>query len=239
MNPMDPVRWISPGARRILDVGCNVGELLGWCRELFPAAALAGIDVNTAAIAIARRRLPGGDLRAGSAVELPFPDESFDCITCIEVLEHLPPRDWVAALASMRRVLRVGGQLILRVPHAGLFRWLDPNNARFRFPTAYRAFAGRSGRDAGYPNGAADVNWHHHFTEREVEAVLGDGWSIDMKRRGGLAVVPIMSIAAWPLYRAGRGTSSGARMLQTISSWDLAIDYGRWSYDLLVGARRC
>lgn len=45
-----------------------------------------------------------------------FPDESFDLITCVSVLEHIP--DDKAALAALWRMLRPGGKLVLTVPCA-------------------------------------------------------------------------------------------------------------------------
>jgi SAM-dependent methyltransferase len=235
---MHPMWWIPQDVGKLLDIGCNVGELLAWCGERFPRATLAGVDVNPAAIQVAKVRVPAADTRVASAVDLPFPDEAFDCITCIEVLEHIPAAQRGIALASMRRVMRRGGRLIVRVPHAGMFAWLDPNNARFRVPGLYRRLLGHGGRDAGYPGGAGDVVWHHHFTDAELRRLAGDGWHVETVRRGGLALVPLTSIAAWPFYRTRRGDSRMLRALQSMSEWDLGLDYGRWSYDLLLILRR-
>ena len=125
-----------PGAT--LDVGCNCGELLLTCRQMYPAMSLSGVEINPSALEKARAALPDAELHGVGAVAMPFADESFDCVACIEVLEHIPAERREQALAEMRRVLRPGGRLILRVPHAGLFAWLDPNNFRFRLPGLYR-----------------------------------------------------------------------------------------------------
>lgn len=45
-----------------------------------------------------------------------YPEKSFDLITCVSVLEHIP--DDVGAVAAMWRLLRPGGRLILTVPCA-------------------------------------------------------------------------------------------------------------------------
>jgi len=50
----------------------------------------------------------------GTALELPFPDGSFDKIIASEVLEHIP--DDMAAMAELMRVLKPGGQLAVTVP---------------------------------------------------------------------------------------------------------------------------
>ena len=41
---------------------------------------------------------------AGSVLQLPFPDESFDVVACYEVLEHLPYEDFPNALSEIHRV---------------------------------------------------------------------------------------------------------------------------------------
>src|ERR1700722_612449 len=92
-NAMHPLRWIPEATLRLLDVGCNAGELLQGCAELIPSAQLAGVDVNARAVVAARARVPSADLRLVSGTNLPFPDGSFDCVTCIEMLEHVPLRN--------------------------------------------------------------------------------------------------------------------------------------------------
>jgi hypothetical protein len=48
---------------------------------------------------------------------LSFADSTFDCIICMEVLEHLP--DYRLALSEMRRTLRPGGRMLLTFPWLG------------------------------------------------------------------------------------------------------------------------
>jgi SAM-dependent methyltransferase len=50
----------------------------------------------------------------GDALELPFPDDSFDKIIASEVLEHIP--DDMRAMRELLRVLKPGGQLAVTVP---------------------------------------------------------------------------------------------------------------------------
>ena len=148
-NWMHPIRWVPPDAADLLDVGCNVGELLISCSDLFPTMRLAGVEINADALEIARRSLPGAELRVSGAQDLPFADASFDCVTCIEVLEHIPADLRAKSLAELRRVLRPGGRLVLRVPHAGAFAFLDANNLRFRFPKLYHRFLGAARETRG------------------------------------------------------------------------------------------
>jgi SAM-dependent methyltransferase len=64
---------------RLLDAACGRGELLGCLRDRFPAAELAGVDLEPPA------HLDGVDLRAADLTrEFPFAaDECFDIITCV------------------------------------------------------------------------------------------------------------------------------------------------------------
>lgn len=235
---MHPIRWIPSGASSVLDIGCNAGELLAYCREVNPAIRLSGVEINPEALEKARWNLPEADLHGASAEALPFPDASFDCVTCIEVLEHIPAKLRTAALREMRRVLKPGGRLVLRVPHAGLFAFLDSNNIRFRIPKIYKAILRNGRRDAGYAGGSDDVVWHHHFNTDELRQLLGDGWEIESSRTGGLLLFPLADIALWPFYRLQRTNNALYRALHRIANFDIGCNYGKASFDILLALRR-
>jgi len=48
-----------------------------------------------------------------SATALDFPDDSFDLVTCITVVQHLEPAEQEAAITEMARVLRSGGEAVV------------------------------------------------------------------------------------------------------------------------------
>ena len=235
---MHPIRWIPPDASSLLDVGCNAGELLAYCDSLHPAIRLAGVEINSVALAKARQCVPNAELHAAGAESLPFPDSSFDCVTCIEVLEHIPAKVRARALAEMGRVLRPGGRLVLRVPHAGIFAFLDSNNLRFRMPRIYRTLLKNGRRDAGYTGGSEDVVWHHHFTRQELYELLGSGWNLESSRTGGLLLFPLSDLALWPFYRLQLINNFLYRALQGIADFDIGCDYGKASFDILMILKR-
>lgn len=100
---------------RVLDVACGTGEWLDHLRKC--GARVSGIDLSRRAIDICRKRFPDDDFRCGPAESLPFPDRSFDLVTCLGSLEHF--LDKGKALAEMRRVAGDGARFLILVPNAG------------------------------------------------------------------------------------------------------------------------
>ena len=90
--------------RRVLDVGCGDGRLA----SLYTAEEVVLVDASEAAVAAAGAR--GLDARLGDAEALPFPDDSFDALTCSHTLYHVPDVD--RALAEFVRVLRPSGRFV-------------------------------------------------------------------------------------------------------------------------------
>ena len=102
-------RIVPPdGGRRILDVGCGDGVLLdrlgawGHAEGIEPDATTLGPDA-------AHRRIHLGPFDATFR-----PDEPFDLVLFLDVLEHLD--DPVASLTRARELLRRGGRVFVSVP---------------------------------------------------------------------------------------------------------------------------
>ena len=235
---MNVIRQFLLTPNSILDVGCNVGVWLNHCSKLWPNTRLAGIDINETSLATAKLRVPAGDIRRSGAESIPFDDGSFEYVTCIEVLEHLPADLRSSAFAEMRRCLCDGGKLVMTVPHAGLFSWLDSNNIRFRFPAIYRWFVGRGKRDGNYEKLARKVEWHEHFTLEELIALAGNGWELHHVERGGLFLYPLMDWLSWPFYKMGLSNNPIRLMFEKIAGWDYSINFGLASYGILIVLRK-
>lgn len=97
---------------RILDAGCGTG---GTTVELRRFGAVVGVDLAWEALEPARAR-GLARLAQGSIERLPFQNASFDVATSFEVVYHLGVADDTSALSEIRRVLKPGGVLLLRVP---------------------------------------------------------------------------------------------------------------------------
>jgi SAM-dependent methyltransferase len=98
------------GRPRVLDLGCGPGNLLDF---LAPHGDTYGSDFSADALRFCagrgHRRLFRADFH-----DLPLKSESFDLVTCIDVLEHL--EDDQRAVAELQRILRPAGLLVVSVP---------------------------------------------------------------------------------------------------------------------------
>lgn len=230
---LDLAEWLNlESAVSVLDVGCNVGGLLQGLAQVKPGLRLAGVEVNRDALLAARRALPDASLHVCGAEALPFQRGEFDCVTCVEVLEHIPAGLRRPALEEICRVLKPGGQLLLQVPHAGAFAWLDPGNFRFRFPRLYSGLLQRGKRDQGMQERPEGVLWHHHFGMGELRALINGLFSVERVHQGGLFLFPLSDLARWPFYKLSIYEGAVFRLLGEIAERDLNREYGERSYDV-------
>ena len=105
---------LPPGAR-ILDAGCGSGRNMV---DLARHGTVTGVELSPASVALAEAR-NAGHVVAGSVLEMPFADDSFEMAASLDVIEHL--EDDLGALRELRRVVAPGGSLLLTVPAYG---WL-------------------------------------------------------------------------------------------------------------------
>lgn len=95
--------YIRPGDS-LLDVGFG----LGYGLQIFATQAnyLAGVDIDRKAVAAAQKLvgvIPGlQELRVYDGQSLPYGPSSFDVVTCVDVIEHVP--DYLSLLKEMLRV---------------------------------------------------------------------------------------------------------------------------------------
>jgi len=108
---------LRPG-QRALDVAGGTGDIAaGLAKQVGERGLVVLTDINAAMLAQGRDRLINdgivGNVRCAqvNAEKLPFADSSFDCVTIAFGLRNVT--DKPAALASMRRVLKPGGQLVI------------------------------------------------------------------------------------------------------------------------------
>lgn len=150
---VDFVERLAP-ADSALDLGVGDGRVAG----LIETGRLTGADVSQVALDRARTRLPDAQLVLVEPDDaLPFDDNVFDLVTCIETLEHI--RDVQLALSEIRRVLRPGGTLALTTPKASRLRVLL-RGIESPFSPHVRAFTRRSLRSTLESMGFQLVEFH-------------------------------------------------------------------------------
>lgn len=114
------LRSVRPTGR-FLDVGCGTGELLR-CAGNYSDWSLVGVEPVEDAAQTAQEQ-HGLDVRPTTLEAAQFPDDSFDVITLLGVLEHL--HDPRAMLDEVRRILRPDGVLGIYVPNFSYLRLKD------------------------------------------------------------------------------------------------------------------
>ena len=105
---------VKPG--KLLDVGCGNGVRLAKLRAL--GWDVYGQDVDPVAVAYARETL-GLEAHLGRLRDVPFAENSFDCVTLNHVIEHA--HDPVGLLRESRRFLKPGGLLVIVTPNVSSF----------------------------------------------------------------------------------------------------------------------
>jgi SAM-dependent methyltransferase len=102
---------LQPPPAAVLDVACGNGESTLTLWERFGAENVVGISVEPDQLALARNRGVPCRLLVMDAVDLDFPDQSFDAILCVEAAFHFRTRR--RFLQRAFPILRNGGRLVM------------------------------------------------------------------------------------------------------------------------------
>lgn len=128
---------------KVLDLGCGVGRVTVPLAQ--QGAHVTSFDNSSEMLAAAQLNVEEAGVaqsvtfEKGSADELPFPDETFDAVICVGVLEHLPPPVREATLRQIIRVVRRPGDLALVV-----------NNTESQFLTRENRYHMQEQQENGY-----------------------------------------------------------------------------------------
>jgi len=165
----DVLELIPETAKRILEIGCGSGMLGASIKQRQPAY-VAGVEYDPIAAGRASKRLDEvfvGDIEAG---EVSFEENSFDCIICADVLEHL--RDPASVLKLLRGWLKPEGCMVTSLPNV-------------RNHTVIQSLL--AGNWTYESAGLLDSDHVRFFTRREIEKLLFQtGFTVDeMQMIGG------------------------------------------------------
>lgn len=134
-------RWVEeklkkiPVGKRILDAGAGELQFKKFCKHLEYVSqdfAQYNGEGNTLGLQTKTWSYDGIDIISDIS-SIPQPDQSFDAIMCIEVLEHIP--DPILAIKEFSRLLKKDGQLIITAPFCSLTHF-----APYHFATGFNKY---------------------------------------------------------------------------------------------------
>lgn len=117
------------GEGAVLDIGCGSSRIIG---DLPPGSV--AVDILHRKLRYARRF--NRPLACASGFALPFRDESFSCVLCSQVIEHVPKDSPI--LDELCRVLRPGGRLVLGTPDYANWQWVYIEKLYGMVPGGYK-----------------------------------------------------------------------------------------------------
>ena len=114
-----------PSGTEVLDVGCGTGLLGTFLGQR--GATVTGIDISAPMLEQFARQSQGKNTRLvrGSAVHLPFQDNSFDLVTAHRFLQHFP--NWTSILKEMARCCRQEGIIMFNLFNRNHREWAKEN----------------------------------------------------------------------------------------------------------------
>ena len=102
---------IPADTKSLADIGCGNGVFINYLSEQKPGLLLTGVDRSRNALKYVRATTVEAEIE-----NLPFENGSFDCVTCLEVIEHLPVPIYRKSLQELTRIARKS--IIISVPYA-------------------------------------------------------------------------------------------------------------------------
>jgi SAM-dependent methyltransferase len=106
---------------RVLDYGCGPGFLIGDLLEMVPEATVYGLEHSQESLRLVNQGFGGherfGGVSSATSIPTPFDDNYFDVVFFVETIEHIQASQRPKALRELRRLLRVGGMVVVTTPN--------------------------------------------------------------------------------------------------------------------------
>jgi len=105
----ETVTFIPKDVDSLVDIGCGNGIFLNYLSNVRKEIRSLGVDRSETALKYLKV-----DKLLGNIEKIPLDEKSFDCVTCLEVLEHIPFDGYTSALSELARIARK--YIIVSVP---------------------------------------------------------------------------------------------------------------------------
>ncbi|MBN2019142.1 MAG: class I SAM-dependent methyltransferase [Sedimentisphaerales bacterium] len=112
------------GSKNLLEIGCGVGRFLLGCKNT--GWQIHGLDISDKAVEMSKKLMPDDDFQIGTVEESKWPKESFEAITCWEVIEHV--NDPFIFVSKIKELLTNDGIFAFSTPDWD--NWLIRRNPR-------------------------------------------------------------------------------------------------------------
>lgn len=155
-------------AHTILEVGSGTGYWLTMLSQSVPSTTIFGVDYSLGMLQQAQKQPAPLKLSRGTAVQLPYQNESFDMLYCVDAIHHFV--DHQAFIREASRVLKPGGVLAI-IGH-------DPHEEGISAWYIYTYFDGVYQTDRKrYPAGVSVMQWMNeqgfeNISSETVERIL-------------------------------------------------------------------
>jgi ubiquinone/menaquinone biosynthesis C-methylase UbiE len=104
-------RHLPAAPASIFEVGCGGGEMLRWLEG--KGYDIQGCETNRQHVADATQWAKRDQVILASGAQIPVNDNTFDCVTSCDVLEHVVPEQRETFLNEMLRITKTGGRIVL------------------------------------------------------------------------------------------------------------------------------